>query len=84
MAAISRQLKEELAQQKPRFVLQFECVGRGKVVFRESEKGELISTLQRELGGDVPWIGFYTYGEIGPISSYNCFHNFTSVVVAVY
>ncbi|HBA88515.1 MAG TPA: histidine kinase [Geobacter sp.] len=84
VAAISRQLKEELAQQKPRFVLQFECVGRGKVVFRESEKGELISTLQRELGGDVPWIGFYTYGEIGPISSYNCFHNFTSVVVAVY
>lgn len=84
MAATSHRLREKLGGRKPLFVLQFECVGRGKVVFRESEKGELISTLQRELGGDVPWIGFYTYGEIGPISTYNCFHNFTSVVAAVY
>ena len=84
MAAISRQLQDKLAERKPKFILQFECVGRGKVVFLESEKSALISSLQRELGSDVPWIGFYTYGEIGPISSYNCFHNFTAVVAAVY
>lgn len=84
LAAISRQLKEKLAQRKPSFILHFECVGRGKVVFRENEKTALLSGLQRELGGDVPWIGFYTYGEIGPISNYNCFHNFTAVIAAVY
>lgn len=84
MAAISHQLKEKLAQRKPKFILHFECVGRGKVVFRESEKGELISAMQRELGSETPWIGFYSYGEIGPISSHNCFHNFTAVVAAVY
>jgi len=84
MAAISHQLKEKLAQRKPKFILHFECVGRGKVVFRESEKGELISAMQRELGSEAPWIGFYSYGEIGPISSHNCFHNFTAVVAAVY
>ena len=84
MAAIARQLKDELAQRKPKFILQFECVGRGKVVFRENEKSALLSSLQREMGSDVPWIGFYSFGEIGPISSYNCFHNFTAVVAAVY
>jgi hypothetical protein len=53
-------------------------------VFREQEKKELIGSLQEQMGIDVPWIGFYTYGEIGPISGYNCFHNFTAVVIAVF
>lgn len=84
LKSISRQIKETLAGRKPKFILQFECVGRGKVVFRESEKVELISSLQRDIDPDTPWIGFYSYGEIGPIESYNCFHNYTSVVAAVY
>lgn len=81
---ISRQINEQLAGVKPKFVLQFECVGRGKVVFREREKVELAESLQKELGEGVPWIGFYTYGEIGPVAGVNNFHNFTSVIVAVY
>ena len=82
--AISRQIKEQLAGRKPKFVLQFECVGRGKVVFREREKVELIRALQREVGEYIPWIGLYTYGEIGPVVNNNCFHNFTSVIATVY
>lgn len=81
---ISRQIREQTGNEKPRFVLQFECVGRGKVVFREQEKIELARLLQNDIGAETPWIGFYTYGEIGPIRHYNCFHNFTSVVTAVY
>lgn len=81
---ISRRIHEEMAGVRPKFVLQFECVGRGKVVFREREKAELMETLQKNLGEGVPWMGFYTYGEIGPIAGYNCYHNFTSVIVAVY
>jgi len=83
MKAISRQIKDKTGTRKPKFVLQFECVGRGKVVFREGEKIELIRSLQKDIGGDIPWMGFYTYGEIGPITKYNCFHNFTSVISAV-
>lgn len=84
MQLISRQIKDKMGSKKPKLVLQFECVGRGKVVFREKEKTDLISSLQKEIGEDIPWIGLYTYGEIGPIANYNCFHNFTSVVAAIY
>ena len=84
LQVISRQIRETLGERKPKFVLHFECVGRGKVVFREHEKLALIKTLQREIGSDIPWIGFYTYGEIAPVSSYNCIHNFTAVVAVVY
>jgi len=81
---IVRQVRDQAGTGQPKFVLQFECVGRGKVVFREQEKEELIKSLQQDLGGDIPWLGFYTYGEIGPIARHNCFHNFTSVVAAIY
>ena len=84
MKAITHQIKDQIGTNKPKFVLQFECVGRGKVVFREAEKIELIRSVQNNIGGDVPWMGFYTYGEIGPITSYNCFHNFTSVISVIY
>ena len=84
LKSITRQIRENMGDGKPKFVLHFECVGRGKVVLRENDKVELIRSLQKELGAEVPWIGFYGYGEIGPIVNYNCFHNFTSVVTAVY
>jgi len=84
MRSISCHINELLDGRKPKFVLHFDCAGRGKVVFREREKIELIRSLQQELGEDIPWIGFYSYGEIGPIGNINCFHNFTSVVVAIY
>ena len=84
LQVISRQIKERSGTRTPKFVLQFECMGRGKVVFREQEKTELIRSLQEQIGENVPWIGFYTYGEIGPVSGYNCIHNFTAVVTAVF
>ncbi len=84
LRTISRQIKEKRGGQTPKFVLQFECMGRGKVVFREQEKIELIRSLQEDIGKDIPWMGFYTYGEIGPVAHYNCIHNFTAVVAAVY
>lgn len=81
---LSSHLKDKVGTEKPKFVLQFECAGRGKVMLRERVKIELISSLQKEMGGDIPWIGFYGYGEIGPVADINCFHNFTSVVAVVY
>ena len=84
MQTISRQIRDMTGKEKPKLVMQFEFMGRGKVVFREQEKIDLLRSLQEDIGGDLPWIGFYTYGEIGPISSYNCIHNFTAVVAAIY
>jgi hypothetical protein len=84
LQAIAGQIKDKTGARKPKFVLQFECMGRGKVVFRDSEKIALIGSLQQEIGADIPWIGFYTYGEIGPVIGYNFFHNFTAVIAAVY
>jgi hypothetical protein len=81
---LSRRLKEMLGGKKPKFIMQFECAGRGKVFLRERVKLELISSMQKDMGCDIPWIGFYGYGEIGPVADHNCFHNFTSVVSVVY
>ncbi len=81
---LSHRLKDELGGEKPKFIMQFECAGRGKVFLRERVKIELITSLQKEMGGDIPWIGFYGYGEIGPVADQNCFHNFTTVVSVVY
>jgi small ligand-binding sensory domain FIST len=81
---ISRQIHGQLNGARPKFVFQFECVGRGKVVFSEREKIELAQSLWKDFGEDMPWMGLYTYGEIGPIANTNFLHNFTSVIVAVY
>jgi len=39
--------------------------------------------FRRSVDPDVPWAGFYTLGEIGPVSKHNCYHNFTEVVLAL-
>lgn len=83
ISTIVRQVRERCGAGRPAFALQFECMGRGKVVFREQEKSELQRLLQRGIGEDVPWIGFYTYGEIGPVAAHNCIHNFTAVVAVM-
>ena len=81
---IRRQIKAKMGNARPKFILHFDCVGRGKVVFREKEKTEMIKSFQKDFGEDLPWLGLYTYGEIGPVGEENCMHNFTAVVVAVY
>jgi small ligand-binding sensory domain FIST len=73
-----------LGEKKPTFVLHFDCAGRGKVLFRDQEKQDLLQGLQQQVGPDVPWLGFFTYGEIGPLHKRNCFHNYTLVLLAVY
>jgi hypothetical protein len=84
LLSISRQIRGKAGDRKPKFVMQFECMGRGKVVFREEEKIDLLKSLQENIGHDLPWVGFYTYGEIGPVAHYNCIHNYTAVIAAVY
>lgn len=81
---IAALVMKQLGGNRPKMVFQFECCGRGKVVFREQQKREILGDLQETLGADIPWLGFYVYGEIGPVGTCNAFHNYTMVLLALY
>lgn len=82
---VARDLRGRLDGRTPALVFQFDCAGRGKVIVREQQRGEMQRRLHAGLGlGDVPWVGFYTYGEIGPVNGVNCFHNYTLVLAALF
>ena len=80
---MASQIKEQLGGEKPKLVFQFECLTRGKSMFREQEKLELLKQFRQSVGADVPWAGFYTIGEIGPVEEHNLRHLYTSVVLAL-
>jgi hypothetical protein len=80
---IASQIKEQLGGAQPNLVLQFECMTRGKMMFREQEKLELLKQFRQSVNPEVPWAGFYTFGEIGPVAEHNGIHLFTSVVLAL-
>ena len=76
-------IKQELGGNQPKLVFQCDCVSRGKTMFREQEKMRLLRQFPQAVCPDVPWAGFYTYGEIGPVDKHNCYHNYTAVVLAL-
>jgi hypothetical protein len=80
---MSAQINQELGGDQPKLVLHFDCVARGKIMFRNQEKLANLRRLRQSLGPDAPWAGFYTYGEIGPVSNHNCYHTYTAVVLAL-
>jgi hypothetical protein len=80
---MAAQITEQLGDDKPKLVFQFECFTRGKSLFREQEKVQLLKRLRQSVGPDVPWAGFYTIGEIGPVEEHNLRHLYTSVVLAL-
>ena len=80
---MAQQIKEQLGGEKPKVVFQFECATRGKLMFREQEKLKILEQFRQSLDPDVPWAGFYTIGEIGPVEEHNDRHLWTSVVLAL-
>jgi hypothetical protein len=80
---MAEQIKEQLGSEKPKLVFQFECMTRGKTMFREQEKLELLKRFRQSIGPEAPWVGFYTIGEIGPVEEHNLRHLYTSVVLAL-
>ncbi len=69
---------------KPELIVVFSCVGRKIVLGRRVE--EEVKVVKEVLGMSTPVIGFYTYGEIGPVDIMTedltdvRFHNETLVV----
>ncbi len=86
-AQAAEQAKSGLGEKKPELVMVFSCIGRRLVLGRRVE--EEIQTVQRVFGDEVPLIGFYTYGEIGPVKYQGRpqaeikFHNETLVIWAL-
>jgi hypothetical protein len=81
---MAAQIKEHLGDTQPKLVFQFECLTRGKLMFREQEKLELLKKFRQSVNPDVPWAGFYTIGgEFGPVEKHNDPHLFSSVVLAL-
>lgn len=77
-------LKSQLGGESPKLVLQFDCAGRGKVIFRQDQLQALQKRLREGIPAGTPWSGFHCYSEIGPVNQWNLFHNFTAVVAALY
>jgi hypothetical protein len=80
---MAQQIKHQLGGENPKLVFQFECLTRGKLMLRDQEKLQLLRQFRQSLDPDVPWAGFYTIGEIGPVEEHNLRHLYTSVVLAL-
>ena len=61
----AQQAKKTLEGAKPRLIMIFSCVARKMVLGRRTN--EEINRVKEVFGKNTPIIGFYTYGEIGPI-----------------
>jgi len=80
----AEEIKAQLGDNAARLVFQFDCAARGKAFLREQQKLQLLETLWGRIGPDVPWLGFYTFGEIAPVGERNHFHNYTVVLTVIY
>src|SRR5919106_801560 len=80
---MAAQIKDQLGGEKPKLPFQFECATRGKLMFRDQEKLQLLKRFRQSLDPDAPWAGCYCAGEIGPVEEHNNHHLYTSVVLAL-
>lgn len=80
---LAEEIKAGLGGKAPRFALQIECIGRGQVIFEDSEKQKLLRDMQSSVSKDAKWFGLYTYGEFGPVGGVNSFHNYSLILTAI-
>ena len=52
-------------------------------MFCDQQRSDHLSQFRQSLGPDVPCVGFYTFGEIGPVAGHNLRHLYTAVVLAL-
>jgi small ligand-binding sensory domain FIST len=53
------------------------------MMLRDQEKLHFLRQFRQSVDPDVPWAGYYTWGEIGPVEEHNLRHLYTSVVLAL-
>ena len=70
--------------QAPLLVLQFDCTARGRVLCGDQASAVTVEPLLRSFPADVPWMGFHTFGEIGPLGGATAYHSCTVVLCGLY
>jgi hypothetical protein len=80
----ARELASRRSGKSPSLVLQFDCTGRGRIIFSKQAIDMTMSGIQSAFGRDVPWLGLHTLGEIAPLGGKALFHNQTVVLCALY
>jgi hypothetical protein len=80
---MAAQIKDQLGGEKPELVFQFDCATRGKMMFREQEKLQLLKRFRQSVGPEASWAGFYAFGEIGPVEEHNNRNLYTAVALAL-
>lgn len=76
---------KQLEGKQPRFIIMFNCMARNRLLgARCHEENQKVVNI---IGTDVPMIGFYTYGEVGPLLGKKgapaYFHNETMTLLVV-
>jgi len=86
-AQAAEELKRTSGKHKPpKFAIIFDSFSRNRLLGR-SAKDE-IDVIKNILGDDIPFIGFYTYGEQAPLSALDYrgqshFHNESIVILGI-
>ena len=81
---MTERIKSKIGDKKPIFAFHIECTARGKVFFGNKVKEKSIDIIQNTMGKQVPWFGFFAYGEFAPLNGKNYYHNETAVLCIVY
>lgn len=81
---LAREVADRQPGRDPLLVLHFDCAGRGRILFGEETNEKAIAPVQAAFSGDIPWMGFHTYGEIAPVGGEPRFHNYTVALAALY
>ena len=70
-------VRARLAGRAPAFGCYFNCAGRGRGLFGESDHD--VALIRRRLG-EFPLAGFFGNGEFAPVGGRNFFHTYTGVL----
>lgn len=82
--ACARDLVARAGSSSPACVFQFDCAGRGRILFGSRAARRVVRPLQEELDAHTPWLGFHTYGEIAPLGGHYRYHNYSVSLCALY
>jgi len=79
------QILDRIEGRKPLAVIHADCAARGKLLFNQIIKEEIISKLQYPLcrGEDIPWFGMYGGAEYTPLAGKNFIQTYTTSLYVI-
>jgi hypothetical protein len=81
-----KKIVEKLEGKQPLAVFHVDCALRGRASLNRILKDEIINRIQYPLtkGKEIPWLGFYSAGEIAMLGGQSMVHNFSSALSIIY